>query len=74
MLKAAGNWHLPRYLRRTLELAALGYTAEGHAHDLGLTRKTAMNYRQEAIKRLNARSITHAVALALILGLLFTDY
>lgn len=65
---------LPPHLCRVLEHAAQGLTAAESALKLGIKYDSAETYRRRAMKRLNARSITHAVALALILGLLFTDY
>lgn len=65
--------HLPRRQRQLLELAAVGLTEAEIALALGLARATVNHYRRRAMKRLGARSITHAVFIAMLLGLLFTD-
>jgi DNA-binding CsgD family transcriptional regulator len=51
-----------------LELAALGYSCDRTAKDLYLSIETVKTYRQRIIRKLGARNITHAVAVAVASG------
>jgi RNA polymerase sigma factor (sigma-70 family) len=53
-----------------LELAALGYSCNLTAQDLYLSSETVKTYRQRVIRKLGARNITHAVAVAFASGVL----
>jgi RNA polymerase sigma factor (sigma-70 family) len=53
-----------------LELAALGYSCTLTARNLYLSAETVKTYRQRVIRKLGARNITHAVAVAFASGVL----
>ncbi|WP_200302282.1 LuxR C-terminal-related transcriptional regulator [Streptomyces adelaidensis] len=55
-------------LLNALAAAARGETAEETAGRLHLAYDTVKNHRQRAVHRLQARSVTHAVALAVAAG------
>jgi DNA-binding CsgD family transcriptional regulator len=56
-----------------LELAALGLSARESADVLGVGLMSVKTRRRNARLRLGARNTTHAVALAVVLGLLFQN-
>jgi DNA-binding CsgD family transcriptional regulator len=59
------TFDLNRRERQVLQYAADGLTAEQTADTLGLATETVKTFRKLASRKLGARSITHAVALAL---------
>lgn len=59
----------PAHLR-ALRYAAAGYTAAETGRRVHLAEKTIKQHREEAARRLGARNLTHAVALALLDGLI----
>ena len=61
---------LPRRVRDVLEGAALGETTAETAAFLYLGSETVKTHRAVAFRLLQARNVTHAVAIALELGLL----
>jgi DNA-binding CsgD family transcriptional regulator len=54
---------------QVLALAALGYSCDLTARRLYLSLETVKTYRQRIIRKLGARNITHAVAVAVASGL-----
>lgn len=62
----------PRH-RRTLELIADGHTSAEAATLMGCSKLTIDCYVQDIMWRLDARSRTHAVAIAFRTGLLSVD-
>lgn len=62
----------PRQLQ-VLTLIAEGETARGAAFILGISQKVARNYKRGAVIRLGGKSITHAVARAVAIGLITVE-
>ena len=52
-----------------LEWAARGYMGAGTGEQMGLTEHTIRDYRRRATAKLAARNLTHAVVIAVALGL-----
>jgi len=55
---------------RVLQMAADGETCESTAREIGMCVQTVKNHRSDAIMKLGADSMTHAVAQALRRGLI----
>lgn len=56
--------------RQSLQLAAKGHTSKGIALELAIAEQTAKHYLRQARAKLAAFNTTHAVAIALALGLI----
>ena len=74
MLDTVAGCDLSQRQREVLAMAALGKTSRETGQALGIHQRTAETHIQRAMKKLNAQSISQAVFLAAMLGLLFTDY
>jgi DNA-binding CsgD family transcriptional regulator len=59
--------------REVLEHAARGRTERETAQALGVSKWTVDTHTRRAFARLNARSMAQAVAIAILLGLIFCD-
>jgi DNA-binding CsgD family transcriptional regulator len=66
-------WKLNPREVAVLEYAAQGLSARETALALGVTPETVKSQAKTARMRLGARNTTHAVALAIVLGLLFQN-
>ena len=56
--------------REILQLCAEGKTAERIGEALGITKRTVDEHAAAAVRKLDAANRTHAVALAIIAGLI----
>lgn len=64
---------LPSRQRQALALAACGYTNKEIAREMAITRYTASFYLQQAREQLGATNTTHAVVVAIAVGLIDFD-